>query len=309
MSESERLSSRMGALADEVRSSLAASNASMAELRPGLLVTRVVEPMPRQAVVYPGALCIVAQGSKRAYHREQTWVYDAGHFLLSTMDIPAETEIANASPTSPMLSIVVTLDPRCIAAVAAKAPSAVGQGRAAASTAPSDSPFATHRISDALADTLKRLIRAASDDAEWDFLNESLYRELYFRLLRSDAAAMLLGRVQQAGSLGQVSKAIEFIKGNLTSPLDIEQIAKEAGLSASGLHQKFKRTTALSPMQFVKRLRLDRARVLLVSGDTVTEAAFKVGYSSPSQFSREYKRQYGSPPSSAATMEYDSLRP
>lgn len=283
---------QLGRIIDE---RLSSCGRELDEIRPGLLLGRIEAPMGPTAVVYPGAVCLVAQGSKRVRFGGEEKRYGDGRFLLSAMDLPAESEILDASPSHPLLSLVLTLDMGRLATVAAELRDVVHLDGARP-----PAPLGSHPVDEPLAASLVRLVRAATVDLEWSFLSEGLQREVYYRLLTGPGAGALLTRLQSAGAVDQVTRAIEFIKMHLTEPIDIETLARTAGLSTSGLHSKFKQVTTLSPMQYVKRLRLDRANAMIVAGEPVTTAAFAVGYASPSQFSRDFKRQYGAPPSSVA---------
>lgn len=162
--------------------------------------------------------------------------------------------------------------------------------------------LSSHPLEPAIAIAMTRLIQISSDERDWRILGEAALREVYYRLLLGSAGPLLRARLGHSGALPQVARAIRFIEENLADPMDVTQLARVAGLSSSGLHEKFRRVTAQSPMQFVKGLRLDRARSLIAGGTGVTEAAMEVGYQSPSQFSREFKRRYGFSPSKAARM-------
>ncbi len=128
-------------------------------------------------------------------------------------------------------------------------------------------------------------------------LAAGVQRELLFEVLRGPNGQLLRNFVLRDGSAHRVARVVSFLEKNFREPLDVKAIAKRAGMSSSSLHEHFKRATALSPIQFVKRMRLHQARALLLSGRGASEAAFDVGYTSASQFSREFRRMFGHPPS------------
>lgn len=165
------------------------------------------------------------------------------------------------------------------------------------SSDPEHPALITHRMDRALTDVLVRVLDASQDDTAWRVLSEGLLRELYFRLIQGPAGPSLRERVASVGSSRQVAAAIGYIERNVTNAVSTHSIAKAAGVSVSGLHAKFRAVTGRTPMQFLKRLRLEHARTLLVSGHPVTDASFASGYNSMSQFSREFRREYGAPPS------------
>lgn len=136
-------------------------------------------------------------------------------------------------------------------------------------------------------------------------MGQGSLNEVYYRLVTAKGGALVRKRLALSGGLDQIGRAIKHIEDHLTEPLNVEMVARLVGMSPSGFHAKFKEATSQSPMQFVKRLRLNAARNLLLEGHSATEAAFQVGYSSASQFSREFSRQYGLPPSKVTATQGD----
>lgn len=267
-------------------------------LRPGLTIARVTEPIPRIAAVYPTVICFLAQGCKVAHVGDRAWRYDAGQFLLSTMSVPADTEVVDATPEKPMLSLVLNLDLRRLGRVVNE----VGECHPTAIRQQAQTAVAAFPFEPLLADAVYRLARTATRDEEWCVLGEGALDEVYYRLVSGESGGLLRERLARGG-LDQIGRAISFIEDNLTKPLDVEAVARFVGMSSSGFHARFKEATSQSPMQFVKRMRLNAARNSLLEGLSVTEVAFSVGYSSASQFSREFSRQYGMPPSKVAATQ------
>lgn len=256
------------------------------------------EPYPRTPSLYPGSICFLAQGSKAVYLGSFQCNYDPGHFLLSRYNVVADSASPDASPRKPLVGMAIDLSLTRLGQVIAE----IGPEPIEGSELAEQPALTTHPMDQALVDVLVRVVDASRDDTEWRVLSEGLLRELYFRLVRGPAAPLLRARAASVGSGSQVAAAIEYIQRNLTDAVSTESIARAAGVSVSGLHAKFKRVTGQAPMQFVKRLRLDRARTLLVSGQSVTEASLGSGYNSMSQFSREFRREYGTPPSQLRTQ-------
>jgi len=269
------------------------SGETITEVRPGIILGRSDEPHPRTPAVYPMSACFLAQGAKRVHAGGRTWDYDPGHFLLTRTDATADSEILEASPTHPILGMVVRLDPRRLAAAAAN----MGSDAPLPEEPGAHAAISSHPIDAELTDVTTRMVRASARDSEWRALEHGLHAELYYRLLCGPAGPLLRARISNSTVIEQVSRAANYIREHLADSIDIDAIAEAAGVSQSGLHAKFKAVFGKSPMQYAKRLRLDRARALILTGRQVSQAALDVGYASPSQFSRDFSRHYGVAPS------------
>lgn len=219
--------------------------------------------------------------------------YDPGTFLISRYNVTADSSCKTASKRKPLVGMAIDLSMPRLGQVIAE----IGPAPPHHSATPEQPALTTHAMERTLVDVLVRVVETSQDDTEWRVLSEGRLRELYLRLVLGPAGPLLRERAASVGSSSQVAVAIRYIERNLTNAVNTESIARAAGVSASGLHAKFRAVTVQAPMQFVKRLRLDRARTLLVSGQSVTEASFASGYNSMSQFSREFRREYGMPPS------------
>ena len=268
---------------------------------PGLVVFRLVAPMARTPVVYSPCLCIVAQGEKYAYLGEQTYQYDPESYLLCSLPLPIESEIKSASPEVPLLGLVLRFDPSVIGKILIEMDEYVDWQESS-----SQSAIAPCQMSPGVHRAISRLLEAAASPMERRILGPGLQRELFFEILRGENGNLLRELVLRDSSAHRISRVVGFLEKRYREDLDVKSIAKQAGMSPSALHDHFKRTTNLSPMQFVKRMRLHEARALLISGRGASEAAFEVGYSSASQFSREFRRMFGHSPSqvrAASTAE------
>lgn len=251
------------------------------------------EPMPRTPILYPASICFLAQGSKTVHMGSLQCSYDPGRFLLSRFNVTAESEAPAVTKRNPLVGLGIELDMPRLGQVVAE----IGPGPVEGAGVGERPALTSHEIDDALTSILERVVLAAGNDTEWRVLSEGLLRELYYRLVLGSAGPLLRERAASVGNTSQVAAAIGFIERNLTEAFSTEDIARAAAVSVSGLHAKFKAVTGQAPMQFVKRLRLDRAHKLIMSGDSVTEASLASGYNSVSQFSREFRREYGVPPS------------
>lgn len=235
------------------------------------------------------SLCYLAQGAKEVTVAGKTYRYAAGGFLVSTVDLPITGEIIEASEKRPYLCWVVAIDPAIVYEL-------VRAGDFDGADASQPGIF-VGRGDALLGDAVLRLVRCLDDARDRAVLAPSYVREVIYRLLRGRFGG-IIRELGVAGSRTQkLARAIERLKADFRAPINVEQLAKLAGMSVSTFHEHFKRVTTLSPLQYQKQLRLQEGRRLLaVGGASAAEVAYRVGYQSPSQFSREYARHFGSPP-------------
>lgn len=257
---------------------------------PGLAVfrsTRVGEPLHG---AYEPAFCLIAQGSKRVMLGDELFVYDSSSHLVVSQNLPVTGQVIDATPEAPYLALRLDIDPAEITTMMLeadhlKSPKAAARG------------IFTGETSIELLDAVVRLIRLLDTREDVPALAPLVIREIYYRLLKAENG-WRLGQLAVAGSQSQrICRAIAWLREHSTAPLKLEDMARAAHMSVSSLHHHFKAVTAMSPLQYQKQLRLQEARRLLFS-DVVdaAEAGYKVGYESPSQFSREYSRMFGAPP-------------
>ncbi|MFC1642692.1 AraC family transcriptional regulator N-terminal domain-containing protein [Myxococcota bacterium] len=260
---------------------------------PGLVAARISQPMARTPAVYFPSLCVVAQGRKIAYLGDQPFEYDPGHYLLCSLPLPIETEILAATQRKPMLAVALKFDPARIGKLMVEMEEFMAWSN-------DDGPHravAPCQMTDRVQGALVRFLEAVLCPMERQLLGSGLERELLFQVLRGPNGGLLRHFVLRDGSARRVARVVSYLEKNFLEPLDVKAIAEQAGMSASSLHEHFRRATSLSPIQFVKRLRLHEARAQVLGGRTASEAAYAVGYSSPSQFSREFRRMFGCAPS------------
>ena len=238
------------------------------------------------------AFCMVAQGSKEVLLGDELYRYDANNYLITAASLPIASRITEASEQRPYVGVVLRLDPALVGSVMVEA-SHPAPGEKAAMRAFDVSP-----LDAGLLDAVLRLVRLLdATAAEERFLRPLVTREIVFRLLEGEQG----GRLRQIAVLGghahRIAGALERLREEFARPLRIEDVAREAGMSVSGFHHHFKAVTAMSPLQFQKRMRLQEARRLMLGEDLDAGSAGRhVGYSDASQFSREYKRLFGAPP-------------
>lgn len=258
---------------------------------PGFSLFRRDEPTEPISGMYEPSICLAVQGAKRVLLGEDTYVYDAQHYLITSVHLPTIVQIIEASPEKPYLGLRLKLDLREISQLM------VGSNLPQPRVQQSNRGMAIGKITLPLINAFQRLIDLLSEEQDIPVLALVIQREIIYRLLVGDQG-MRLRQIASAGSQShQVARAIDWLKCNYTQPLRIDDLAAQASMSNSTFHHHFRSMTALSPLQFQKQLRLQEARRLMLSEqlDAAT-AAFQVGYESPSQFSREYNRLFGAPP-------------
>jgi AraC-like DNA-binding protein len=258
---------------------------------PGLMLIRMSHPTePAHNLVQP-AVCIVAQGRKRTIAGDRVLVYDASSFLVISADTPIIGHVLEASEETPYLCVKFDLDPATIADML------IDAGGISGGSAEADASLSVSPLTPELVDVATRLVRLSASPADIRVLAPMLRRELIYRLLQTDQATRLQQIAVAESRLQQVNRAIGWIKANFRDAFSIETVAAEARMSASALHVHFKAVTAMSPLQYQKQLRLQEARrMMLAEAVDAATAGHRVGYDSPSQFSREYARTFGAPP-------------
>lgn len=258
---------------------------------PSLTLYRWETPTEPTSYLHPSSICLIAQGSKRVMLGEDTYEYDANHFLITSVGLPVVAQILEASREKPYLGLRLELDQRMIAELMVDSthplPRKPETGRA----------MAVSELPLPLLSAFQRLIDLLDEPNDIPVLAPLLQREIFYRLLMGDQGPRLRQIVTAGSHSHQIARAIDWLKDNFNQPLRLDDLAAYSGMSTSSLHHHFRSLTAMSPLQFQKRLRLNEARQLMLTErlDAAT-ASFQVGYESPSQFSREYSRLFGAPP-------------
>jgi AraC-like DNA-binding protein len=251
------------------------------------------EPLP--GLCEP-ALCVVAQGSKQAMVGGQRYIYDANTYLVVSVDLPCVGNVIEATADRPYLGMKIELNLPVLAELMLERDV---DPRSGASTPPG---LALSRATPPLLDACVRMLRLLDEPGDAAVLAPLAEREILYRLLTGEQGAMVRHIAASESRLKQISRAIAWIKANFTNPLSIDELATHAGMSHSSFHQHFKAVTRMSPLQYRTQMRLAEARRLMVAeAIDAAEAGFRVGYESPSQFSRDYSRVFGAPPLRDAT--------
>ncbi|HDR9807663.1 AraC family transcriptional regulator [Burkholderia cenocepacia] len=247
----------------------------------------VTMPMPN---VYRPQLCLVAQGYKEVTLRDRVLKYAPGRYGVVTYDLPATGRVLDATPDKPYLCLYLDFDPVMLADLALRVPP----------LPEAPSPPVGKTVSDAgaaLLDAALRLLRLLDNPAALPVLGPLAEQEILYHLLAGPDGARMRHITASQGRVAQVGRAIAWLGKHFRERFSIERLAAEAGMSPSSLHEHFRAVTAMTPLQFQKQLRLQQARSLMLVHDIdVTTAAIRVGYESPSQFSREYRRHFGESP-------------
>lgn len=250
--------------------------------------TSTTVPLP---VVYQPSLCVLAQGQKQVFLDRDIFDYKAGQFLTVTVDLPLHSQITQATPAEPYLLFKVNIDAAVIAELApyteqkAHLESTTGKG------------LFVGDIDSGTANAIMRLAELLATPEHVPVLAEQTKREMFYRLLCGDHGPLIAQMAIKDSHLRRIGNAVQCIKQEFRNPLSVAHLAQLADMSVSSFHAHFKTITGLSPLQYQKSLRLLAARNMMAAENLDAAAtAYQVGYESPSQFSREYARMFGSPP-------------
>ncbi|RDS88201.1 AraC family transcriptional regulator [Pseudomonas fluorescens] len=258
---------------------------------PGLGFYRREQPATPVVCMVEPSIVLVAQGEKRLWVGGEGYPYDTARFLVTSLDIPANSEVLVASPTRPCLGLTFKLDLRILAELIAQGELPPTRERAVMKG------VGIGVVTGAMLASFARLVELLDEPEAIPVLAPLIQREIHFRLLQSDQAGRLRQICSVDGQGYRIARAIDWLKLNYDVPLRVDELAARVQMSAATFHHHFRQLTAMSPLQYQKWLRLNEARRLMLNEHRdVSSAAFKVGYESPSQFSREYSRLFGVPP-------------
>lgn len=258
----------------------------------GLTLIKRTGPTAPTPYQYEPSLAMIVKGRKRVILGDSTYWYDESQFLLTAVNLPTITQVLEASPDDPYISIIWKLDlsaaKRLIAEIDAEEPSPGSAPGSAMAVGPATGP---------LYDALSRLIALLATPGDAPILGDLVQREMLYRVLTGSAGARLRQIVRIGTRSNRVARAVLWLRENYRSPLRVEDLARVSGMGVSTLHHHFRVMTSMSPLQFQKHLRLHEARRLLLAEEIdAGTAALQVGYESATQFNREYRRLFGAPP-------------
>lgn len=257
----------------------------------GLSLHRWETPTDPTSYMLAPSICLIGQGRKRLFLGDDNFVCDPHTFLLTSIELPVVTQIAEAKPETPYLGITMELNLRMISQLMLDDPSKQARN------SNDRLGVSISDLSEDLIDAFARLLNLLKTPEDLPVLGPLIQQEIYYRLLKSDQGPRLRNIVTGGNHCHQIAQVIESLKANFCKPVKIEALANDAGLSISAFHNHFRAMTAMTPLQFLKKMRLNEARRLMLAEHLdASKAAYEVGYESPSQFSREYNRMFGAPP-------------
>src|SRR3954454_14376475 len=252
----------------------------------GVEVFRATKSVPRAPIVYLPRILIVGQGRKRAFLGGEVYRYDAYNYLVLSVPMPAECE-TDASPEEPLLLLAIDVEPAMLREMLLEMdefPTPVGPTPRGISSTP---------MTEELGGAIIRLLECLKSPRDSRILGRQTVREIVYRVLRGEQGGALRSLGSRDEHLSRIARVLRHVHADYARPFSVEELARKAGMSVPAFHHYFKLVTANSPLQYLKRIRLDHARRLMAhDGYNAGTAARAVGYESPSQFSREFKRLF-----------------
>ncbi|WP_166422262.1 AraC family transcriptional regulator [Paraglaciecola sp. 20A4] len=262
---------------------------------PGVHFFRDSKGSARQPLVYQSGIIIVAQGRKVIHFPEHQIQYGAGNYLVIGIPMPLECE-AFAEDGLPIMGLAVDVDPALLHQLVNQMHQ--HQGYINTEHCRQVSCVQSAKIDDPLMQTIKRLIEVLPNTIESDIFGADIVKELVYRVLCGPQGKTLIGLAQHDGHYARIARSLNTLHANYASPISVETLAEDVNMSVSAFHRAFRQVTFESPLQYLKKIRLVKAKDLIsANGTRANEAAFQVGYSSASQFSREFKRHFNQSPS------------
>ncbi|MCG8416343.1 MAG: AraC family transcriptional regulator [Proteobacteria bacterium] len=258
-----------------------------------VILVKLTRPVARTSAILAPGICLVAQGAKHIYLGEERYTYDEHNFLLGSCKLPVYAELKTASAKRPYYGMAILLNTRIVSELVLEYDRMTSKKPAGRP----DGLLTCGKISPELEAAICRLLNVLGDSQDEAILGPSLLREIYYIVLKSKAGPFLKNASYQHSKAHQVAPLIHYLEEHLREDVSIADLVELSGMSASTLHESFRKATTLPPMQYLKRLRLNHAHQQLMLGRNVSEAAMDSGYGSATQFSREFKRLFGLSPS------------
>jgi AraC-like DNA-binding protein len=258
---------------------------------PGFKVVRRDKTTEAMPSMYSALVCLVLQGEKKVWSGRKVFRYNPENYLVSCVDVPAIFQVTKATPQQPYVGLTLELQPSIVYEILHES------NILELKEDGTDGGFFVEQVTPELADAFARLLRSMENKNDLKILAPSIVREIHYRLMNS-RYGMKIRQLGVAGSKSQrIGKVVEHLQKDYAMPLKVTDLAQMANMSPSALHLHFRQVTNLSPLQYQKQIRLQEARrILSIETTDAASVAFKVGYESPSQFSREYRRLFGEPP-------------
>lgn len=256
----------------------------------GVKLMHTTQSFPRAPLVYEPSVVIVGQGHKIGYLGGERYCYDRDNYLVLSVPLPFECE-TQATPEAPLLGLSVSLQPALIQELLLQ----LDEGNAVFREMPRG--ICSAPMTEALEDASCRLLQCLSSESDSRILGPQLVREIVFRVLQGPYGGALRNLAAQHTHFSKIARALKRIHADYAHALDIDTLARDAHMSVTSFHHHFKAVTSNSPLQYLKSIRLHKARLLMAhDGERASAAALRVGYESVSQFNREFKRAFGSNP-------------
>lgn len=258
---------------------------------PGLRCLKMSAPTQRLPTVYYPSICVIVQGSKQVLLEDELYRYAPSQFLAVSVDLPLLAQVTEASAARPYLCVQIEMDPRQIGELIA----ATGEG--AWKRGDTTRGVFVGDIDEPTLEAVLRLTRLLATPKDIALLGPMMLREVHYRVLGTEYGHLIAQMAIAGTNTHKIAHVIRRMKANIAAPVRIDELASLVNMSPSSFHEHFKTVTAMSPLQYHKRLRLTEARqILLAENMDAASAAYRVGYESASQFSREYARMFGAPP-------------
>jgi AraC-like DNA-binding protein len=272
----------------------------------GVRICRAERTESPQSAMSGTVLAVIARGGKRLALGDRVYEYGAGQYLVASVDLPVTGYLVDAAPGQPALGFGMTLEPADIAELMLRA----GPGDLPRSPGAARPGIAVSDAPDELLDAIVRLLRLLGRPRDRRALAPLVKREILWQLITGEQGDVVRQLGMADSSLAHVRRAVQWIRENYARPFLVEEVAQLSGMSVSAFHRNFQSVTAMTPIQFQKHIRLQAARLLLANRpNDVTGVGYRVGYDSPSQFSREYRRLFGAPPSVDAVRMRGAAEP
>ncbi|WP_394209602.1 AraC family transcriptional regulator N-terminal domain-containing protein [Enterovibrio calviensis] len=259
----------------------------------GLKLYSCSSNIPLVPLVLQPTICFVLQGQKRVTTGKSSYIYDTHTYLINSVTRPVEASLSEVSKDKPYVGLSLAIDQHLVGQLMME----MAPWQRDSTNEQQMALTQSTRLTASIADLISRLVDTLDNPMDQQILADSLRRELYYQVLKGPCGGLLRNSVSNHAGANRIAPVVHYLEQNFERNLDIEEIASVAGMSSSTLHEHFRKVTSVSPIQYVKSLRLHKARSMLSSGFQVAEVCYGVGYSSPSQFSREFKRYFGFTPS------------
>jgi AraC-like DNA-binding protein len=263
----------------------------------GVNCIKLNEIHDRLPSVYTPSLCVIVQGKKRVLLEDEIYQYQPSEYLVASVDLPVIGQVIEASKDKPYLCLQIELDLHQLTELMAQTRLPFKN------KIPSQRGIFVGDVDESLGDGVLRLARLLEAPQDIALLAPMIKREIHYRLLNGQYGDVIAQMAQTGSHMQRISEAIQILKANYDQTIKIEDLATQVGMSISSFHSHFKAVTAMSPLQYQKRFRLLEARkIMMTETQDAASTAYRVGYESPSQFSREYVRMFGHPPKRDMSM-------